>query len=74
MDDGLVGMLELYFDMLYEGTVNPFLGGGAAGLADDGAEIMLCEAHLIGIETDLVFGRGVLVDEIDKTVEDGLFS
>ena len=67
-------MLQFDLDVFDEGTVNPFLGGGAAGLAYNSAEIALCEAHLVGIETDLVLMSSVLIDEIYKAVEDGLFS
>ena len=67
-------MLQFNLNVFDEGTVNPFLGCGAAGLADNGAKIALSEAHAVGIETDLVFVSGMLVDEGDKSVEDGLFA
>ena len=60
--------------MGYESTVYPFLGGSAAGLADDGAEIALCEAHLLSIEADLMLACGVLVHQVNEAVEDGLFT
>ena len=67
-------MLQFNLDVFDEGAINPFFCGGAAGLANNGAEIALCEAHLVGIVTDLVLVSSVLVDEIYKAIEDGLFS
>ena len=67
-------MLQFNLDVFDEGAINPFFCGGTAGLTDNGAEIALCEAHLVGIETDLVLVSSVLVDEIYKAIEDGLFS
>ena len=65
---------QFYLDVRDEGTVNPFLGCGAAGLTDDGTKIELGETHLIGIETDLMFVCSVLIHEIDESVEDGLLT
>ena len=67
-------MLQFNLNVFDEGTVNPFLGGGAAGLADNSSKIALSEAHLVGIEADLVLVSGMLVDEGDKSIEDGLFT
>lgn len=70
----LVGMLQFNLDMLHECTVNPLLGGGAAGLSDNSTEIALRETHLVGIETDVVLARCMLIDKADKAVENGLFA
>ena len=67
-------MLQFDLDVFNEGAINPFFGSGAAGLADNSAEIALREAHLVGIETDLVLVSSMLVDEIYKAVEYGLFA
>ena len=67
-------MFQFYLDVRDEGTVNPFLGCGAAGLTDDGTEIALGETHLVGIEVDLMFARSVLIHEIDESVEDVLLT
>ena len=67
-------MLQFNLDMFDEGAINPFFGCSAAGLADNGAKIALCEAHAVGIEADLMFARSKLVDELYKAVEDSLFA
>ena len=72
--NGLVGVHEFHFDSGDEGAVNPFFGGDTAGLTDYGAKIAVGEAEAIGIIADLVLVSSVLVDEIYKAIEDGLFS
>ena len=67
-------MFQFDFDVFYERAVYPFLGSCAAGLTDDGAEIALSEAHLLGIETDLMLACSVLVHQIDETVENSLLT
>ena len=74
LGDGLVGMAQLHLDTGDEGKVNPLFCRRTTCLADDGAEVTLCETHLVGIETDLVLLRGIMVDEIDEAVEDCLLS
>ena len=70
----LVRVAQFYFDACDEGTVYPVFGGGAAGLADNGAQVALGEAQPAGIVADLVMLCTVLGDELDKAVEDGLLS
>ena len=67
-------MLQLNLNMLHEGTVNPLLGGGAAGLTDNGAEVTLGEAHLVGIEADVMLACSMQIDKADEAVEDGLLA
>ena len=67
-------MLQFDFDAGNERAVYPFFGGDATGLTDDGAEVALGEAHPLGIEGYLMLMRGVLVDEIDEAVKNGLFA
>ena len=74
LGDGLTGMHEFHFDAGDEGAVDPFLGSHTAGLADDGTQITLCETHAVGVIADLVLFGIVLVHELDKAVEDGLFA
>ena len=72
LGDRLTGVHQFHLDACDEGTVNPFFSGDAAGLADDGAQIALSQAHPIGIVTYLVLFGTVLVYELNKAVEDGL--
>ena len=72
--NGFVRVHEFHFDSGDKGPVNPFLGSDAAGLSDDGAEIALGEAHAVGIEADLMLMCGMLIDKLDKAVEDGLLT
>ena len=67
-------MFQFNFDVFEEGAINPFLGGGAAGLADNGTKIALRKTHLIGIEADLMLSCCMLIYQVDKAIEDGLFS
>ena len=66
-------MAEEYLGLIDESTVNPFFGGGATGLADDSAKVTFGETHTVGVVANLVLLAAVLVDELDKTVEDGEF-
>ena len=66
-------MAEKYLGLIDESTVNPFFGGGATGLADDSAKVTFGETHTVGVVANLVLLAAVLVDELDKTVEDGEF-
>ena len=70
----LVRVAQFYFYTRDEGTVNPVFGCDAACLADNGAQVALSEAHAVGIEADLMLMSGMLVDEVDKPVEDSLFA
>ena len=74
LGNGLVCVFQFNLDVFDEGAINPFFGSGAAGLADNSAEIALCETHLVGIKTDLMFTCGMLIYQVDKAVEDGLFT
>ena len=70
----LVRVAQFYFDASDEGTVYPVLGGGAAGLADDGGQVALGEAHAVGIVAYLVMLGTMLGDQLEETVENGLFA
>ena len=70
----LVRVAQFYFDASDEGTVYPVLGGGAAGLADDGGQVALGEAHAVGIVAYLVMLGTMLGDQLEETVEDGLLA
>jgi hypothetical protein len=72
--NGLVGVHEFHFDTGDEGTVNPFLSSNTASLADDSAKVALGEAKAVGIVANLVLLGTVLIDELDKTVENGLLA
>ena len=67
-------MAEEHLRLSNESAVDPLLGSGAAGLANDGAKVALGEAHAVGIVADLVLLAAVLVDELDKAVENGLLT
>ena len=70
----LVRVAQFYFDASDEGTVYRVLGGGAAGLADDGSQVALSEAHTVGIVAYLVLFGTMLGDQLKETVEDGLLT
>lgn len=70
----LVRVVQFYFDACDEGTVYPVFGGGAAGLSDDGAQVSLSEAHAVGIVAYLVMLGTMLGDQLEETVENGLFA
>ena len=70
----LVCVAQFYFDAGDEGTVNPVFGGSAAGLADDGAQVALGETHTVGIVAYLVMLGTMLGDQLEETVENGLFA
>ena len=70
----LVCVAQFYFDAGDEGTVYPFFGGGAAGLADNGAQVSFGEAYVLGIEANLVMFGTVLGDQLEESVEDGLLA
>jgi len=65
---------EENFGLGDEGTVDPVLGGGAAGLADDSAKVALGEAHAVGVIGNLVVLAAVLVDELNEAIEDSLLA
>jgi hypothetical protein len=67
-------MAEENLGLSGEGSVDPLLGSGAAGLADDSAKVTFGETHAIGVVADLMLLATVLVDELDKAVEDGLLA
>ena len=70
----LFGVAQFYFDAGDEGTVYPVLGGSAAGLAYNGAEVTLGEAKTVSIVAYLVVLHAVLACQLDETIEDGLFA
>ena len=70
----LVCVAQFYFDACDEGTVYPVFGGGVAGLADDGAQVALGEAHTVGIVAYLVLFGTMLCDQLKETVEDSLLA
>ena len=70
----LVGVAQFNLDACDECQVYPILGCRTAGLANDGAEIALGEAHAVGIITDLMLLAAMLVNELNKTVKDGLLA
>ena len=50
----MVAVTEENFGLGDEGTVDPVLGSGAAGLTDDGAKVTFRQAHAVGIIGNLV--------------------
>ena len=42
LENGVVAMAKENFGLSDEGTVDPVLGGGAAGLANDSTEVTFC--------------------------------
>ena len=69
-----VRVAQFYFDASDEGTVYPVFGGGAAGLADNGAQVSFGEAHVLGIVANLMMFGTVLGDQLEESVEDGLLA
>ena len=69
-----IRVAQFYFYAGDKGTVYPVLGGGAAGLADNGAEITLSEAKTVGIVAYLMVLCTVLARQLYETIEDGLFA
>ena len=74
LKNGLFGMAEQNFGLSDECAVYPFLRGGTAGLADDGAEVALGEADALCVIANLMLLAAVLVDELDEPVKDGLLA
>ena len=74
LENGMVSMTQQDFGLSDEGAINPILGGGAAGLPDDGAEVAFGEAHAFSVIAYLVVLMAMQVDELDESVEDGLFT
>ena len=70
----LVRVAQFYFYTRDEGTVNPVFGCDAACLADNGAQVALSEAHAVGIVAYLVMLGTMLGDQLEETVENGLFA
>ena len=70
----LVCVAQFYFDAGDEGAVYPVFGCGSAGLSDDGGQVALSEAHAFGIVAYLVMLGTMLGDQLEETVEDGLFA
>ena len=70
----LVSVAQFYFYAGDEGAVYPIFGSGTAGLADDGAQISLCETHAPGIVAYLVMFVTMLGDQLEEAVEDGLLA
>ena len=70
----LVAVTKHYLCLCDKGTVYPVLGGGAAGLADDGGQVALGEAHTVSIVAYLVLFGTMLGDQLKETVEDSLLA
>ena len=70
----LVRVAQFYFDACDEGTVYPVFGSCAAGLADDGAQVSLCETHALCIVAYLVMLGTMLGDQLKEAVKDGLLA
>ena len=70
----LVSVAQFYFDAGDESTVYPVFGGSTAGLADDGAQVALSEAHAVGIVAYLVMFGTMLGDQLEEAIEDGLLA
>ena len=70
----LVCVAQFYLDAGDEGTIYPVFGGGAAGLADNGAQVAFGEAHMLGIVANLMMFGTVLGDQLEESVEDGLLA
>ena len=70
----LVCVAQFYFDARDEGSVYPVFGGGSTGLAYDGAQILLGEAHVFCIVAYLVMLGTMLGDQLEEAVEDGLLA
>ena len=64
-----IRVAQFYFYTHDEGTVNPVFGSGTADLADDGAQVSLCETHAPGIVSYLVMLGTMLGDQLEETVE-----
>ena len=69
-----IRVAQFYFYAGDEGTVYPVFGGGAAGLADNSAEVTLGKAKTVGIVAYLMVLCTVLACQLDETIEDGLFA
>lgn len=69
-----VCVAQFYFDSCDDCLVYPFFGGGAGCLSYHCAEVVLCEAHSVCIVCNSVVFGAVLCDELDESVEYGLFS
>ena len=65
-----VRVAQFYFYAGDEGAVYR----GAAGLADNGAEVTLGEAKTVGIVAYLMVLCTVLACQLDETIEDGLLA
>ena len=70
----LVCVAQFYLDAGDEGTVYPVFSGGTAGLADNGAQVALGEAHVLGIVANLMMFGTVLSDQMEEAVEDSLLA
>lgn len=70
----LIRVPQLYFDARDQGSVYPVLGGGSAGLTDNGAEVTLRKAQTIGVVAYLVMLGTMLTRQLDKAVEDSLLA
>ena len=53
-----------------DGTVDPLLRRHATGLFHHRSQVTLRQTHTVGIEFHLMFALTMVVDEIDKPVED----
>ena len=70
----LVCVAQFYLDAGDEGTVYPVFCCGAAGLADNCAQVAFGEAYVLGIEANLVMFGAVLGDQLEESVEDSLLA
>ena len=69
-----IRVAQLYFNVGDESTVYPVFGGGAAGLADNGAQVALGEAHALGVVANLMMFGTVLGNQLEEAIEDGLLA
>ena len=69
-----IRVAQFYFYTRDEGTVNPVFGCDAACLADNGAQVALGETHAVGIVSYLMMFGTVLGNQLEETVENGLFA
>ena len=69
-----IRVAQFYFDASDEGAVYPVFGGSAAGLADNGGQVALGEAHTVGIVAYLVLFGTMLGDQLKETVEVSLLA
>ena len=70
--DSLVGVHQVHLNADDECLIYPSLGGHAARLSDDSAEVTFGEAQALCIITNLMLLGTMLVDKLNEAVEYGL--